>query len=237
MFRLGPGRALARPAGRGDREVSDPLRRLVTLAMVAAKAHATDPVARAAGRLLAERALIRRELPPTAPWWLDTLKQLLTEADKAGQLQDLSRLVRPTKLVTPDRVPGPQPNLCSPAGARYQPRLPAATTSQTGYTPTTPSCSRYCVPTPSTPIVSSPWSPKRPSKWTSKGRSETPSPPDPVTQPPSTGRATERPAGQGVLGRADDLLAMESRLPARQVLRDGAVSWAATARPDCPQDR
>jgi AcrR family transcriptional regulator len=86
------------------REVSDPLRRLVTLGMAAAKAHATDPVARAAGRLLAERALIRRELPPTAPWWMDTLEQLLSEADTAGQLRDLSRLVRPEKPATPERV-------------------------------------------------------------------------------------------------------------------------------------
>src|SRR3954452_6644923 len=118
---------------KATQEVSDPLSRLVTLALAAAKAHAADPIARAAGRLLAERALIRRELPPTAPSWLDTLEQLLSEADKAGQLQDCpgwsDRPSRPRRSAST----GPQPNLCSPAGARYQPRLPAATTSQIGY--------------------------------------------------------------------------------------------------------
>src|SRR3954452_18819518 len=88
---------------KATQEVSDPLSRLVTLALAAAKAHAADPIARAAGRLLAERALIRRELPPTTPWWLTTLDQLLTDADEAGQPQALTKLVRPSKPTTPDR--------------------------------------------------------------------------------------------------------------------------------------
>jgi AcrR family transcriptional regulator len=84
-------------------EVPDPLGRLVTLALAAAEEHANDPVARAAGRLMAERALIRRELPPTSPWWLDTFEQLLAQADEAGELRDLSRLIRPMRPAPPER--------------------------------------------------------------------------------------------------------------------------------------
>jgi AcrR family transcriptional regulator len=73
---------------------ADPLRRLVTLVSSAAVAFRDDPTVRATSRLLLDRSLIRCELPQTAPWWRDTLEQLLLEAERAGLLRDLSFLHR-----------------------------------------------------------------------------------------------------------------------------------------------
>lgn len=77
-----------------EQKEQDPLRRLVTLVNATAFAYRDDTTVRAAGRLLSDRSLINREMPQTAPWWLDTLGRLLREAREAGQLGDLSFLHR-----------------------------------------------------------------------------------------------------------------------------------------------
>jgi AcrR family transcriptional regulator len=77
-------------AGEGD-----PFRRLIGLNMTAATRYRSDAILRAAARLLTEGALIRYELPKTAPWWIGTIEGYLREADRSGELQDLSSLVRP----------------------------------------------------------------------------------------------------------------------------------------------
>jgi hypothetical protein len=71
----------------------DPLRALLTLAFRAASAVQSDPVIRAANRLMRDRAQLRRELPETLPWWTNTVQQFLDEAAARGELPDLSHLV------------------------------------------------------------------------------------------------------------------------------------------------
>jgi AcrR family transcriptional regulator len=81
--------------GEVERDEPEPLRRLVTLNLRAAARYQRDFVLRAAARLLAERTLIRGSLPATAPWWVSTVMSDLTEAAAAGELRDLSGLIRP----------------------------------------------------------------------------------------------------------------------------------------------
>jgi AcrR family transcriptional regulator len=74
-------------------EEADPLRRLLRFAFAAATAVQGDLFVRAANRLMAERALIRRELLHTYPWWVGTVRGFLTDAAAAGELPDLSPLI------------------------------------------------------------------------------------------------------------------------------------------------
>ncbi len=84
-----------------ERAESDPLRRLLRLAFTAAAAVQDDPLIRAAHRLMAERAAIRREMPGTFTWWVDTMRGYLSEADRRGQLPDLSPLASPRSPTDP----------------------------------------------------------------------------------------------------------------------------------------
>jgi AcrR family transcriptional regulator len=76
-----------------EREESEPLRRLLRLAFATAEAVQTDPLIRAAHRLMAELAASRKELPGTFQWWVDTVRRYLRDADARGQLPDLEPLV------------------------------------------------------------------------------------------------------------------------------------------------
>jgi AcrR family transcriptional regulator len=80
------------------RREQDPMRRLVALVCGSASAYRDDPTVRAASRLLLDRGLIRRELPETARWWMDTVEGLFREAHASGQLMDVSFLHRVTPL-------------------------------------------------------------------------------------------------------------------------------------------
>jgi AcrR family transcriptional regulator len=75
----------------------DPLNGLLLFAFRASNAVQSDSIMRAANRLMRERSLIRRQLPETFSWWLDTVEQFLTEAAEQGDLMELSRLVPPER--------------------------------------------------------------------------------------------------------------------------------------------
>jgi AcrR family transcriptional regulator len=78
----------------------DPLRGLLLLAFRAAFAVQSDPIVRAANRLLRERAQLHRRLPETFPWWTNTVEQFLGEAAAQGELKDLSHLVPPAYVLS-----------------------------------------------------------------------------------------------------------------------------------------
>jgi AcrR family transcriptional regulator len=73
-----------------QREEPDPLRRLIRLTFHSGTLFQGDLVMRAGSRLMTERALIRRELWRSYPWWLGTVRDLLSAG--SGDFSDLSRL-------------------------------------------------------------------------------------------------------------------------------------------------
>jgi AcrR family transcriptional regulator len=75
----------------------DPLNGLLLFAYRASNAVQSDIIMRAANRLMRERSLIRRQLPETFSWWLDTVEQFLAEAAEQGDITELSRLVPPER--------------------------------------------------------------------------------------------------------------------------------------------
>jgi AcrR family transcriptional regulator len=85
-----------------ERAEADPLRRLILLTFRAGGLFESDVVVRAGSRLMAERALIRRELWRSYPWWLETVRRLLLAGH--DDLADLSELACETWPV-PDQVP------------------------------------------------------------------------------------------------------------------------------------
>jgi AcrR family transcriptional regulator len=84
---------------------SDPLRGLIRFAFVSATAVQVDPVTRAAGRLVADQALIRRELPDAFIWWVRTVHDFLKRAADQGELGDLSGLIEPASITGGDACP------------------------------------------------------------------------------------------------------------------------------------
>ena len=83
----------------------DPLRALLTFAFRAAFAVQSDPVVRAANRLMRDRAQIRQEFPETFSWWTGTVEQFLAEAAGRGELPDLSHLVPSHSQSEPESAP------------------------------------------------------------------------------------------------------------------------------------
>ena len=90
-----------------ERSEPDPLRRLIRVTFRSGTMFQADLVMRAGARLMAERSLIRRELWRSYPWWVETIRTLLTEA--ADDLGDLSRLATDT---------WPRPDLLPPGAPR-----------------------------------------------------------------------------------------------------------------------
>jgi AcrR family transcriptional regulator len=84
-----------------EREESEPLRRLLRLAFAAGEAVQSDPLIRAAHRLMAELAASRKELPGTFQWWVDTVGRYLRDADSRRQLPDLEPLVSAGSSIDP----------------------------------------------------------------------------------------------------------------------------------------
>jgi AcrR family transcriptional regulator len=73
-----------------DRTEPDPLARLIRLTSRSALLIQADVVMRAGSRLMTERALIRKELWQSYPWWTSTVRRLL--ADAGDEVSDMSAL-------------------------------------------------------------------------------------------------------------------------------------------------
>jgi AcrR family transcriptional regulator len=88
-----------------DTTEPDPLRRLITMTYRTGALFQSDLLMRAGARLMAERSLIGRELWRSYPWWLGTVRRLLTEAfDDLNDLSDLTTDAWPASDTVPAEI-------------------------------------------------------------------------------------------------------------------------------------